>query len=579
MKTTYQFGPFCLDPAERRLLRDGVPVPLTPKAFDLLVVLVQHSGHLMKKADLLERLWPGVFVEEVNLAQNVSAIRRALGGDDKQSHIQTVAGVGYRFATVVRTGGASIDEARGRQPRLIVLPLRILKADDETAFLSFSLPDALTASLSHLDSIIVRSSLISARFTDYPLDLRKIAESAQVDLVLSGTLLRVGDQVRVSVELADGIAGTVMWSHSEQAALDDLFKLQDRLVERIITLLELRLTVREQERLKRDVPAHAKAYEFYLRANQIAHSARGYTNIQTWHIARDLYLQSVADDARFAPAWAALGRVYRMIAKYTGEDSAANFARAESAISKALELNPDQASAHMLLAQLETDLGRASDAMMRLLARARLGSRDAEPYAGLCYACRYCGLLDESLAADRRARELDEAFVTSVVHTHFVLGNDRHVVELLERVPGSYGYVGLIALTRIGRADDALEAARRFGSTAPANFRAFIDAACALIERRNAESAQAMDIVIRGIPDPEALFYAARHYAYLGESERALAALEGAVRGGYFGLWRGQHDGWFDTVRKDPAFARLVDASRDGHDRALATFRSANFVI
>ena len=576
MKTSYQFGPFRLDPAERRLLRDRKPVPLTPKAFDLLVVLVEHAGHLMKKSDLLERLWPGVFVEEVNLAQNVSAIRRALGGGDKQSHIQTVAGEGYRFTTPVQTNRAAARDTDRAPLRLIVLPLRVLTPDAETGFLSFSLPDALTASLSNLESIVVRSSLVSARFTEHPLDLRKIADAAQVDLVLSGTLLRVADQVRVNVELADAIAGTVMWSHTEQAALGDLFKVQDSLVERIIRLLELRLTVREQERLRRDAPSHAKAYEFYLRANQIAHSARGYASVQTWYIARDLYLQSVADDARFAPAWAALGRVYRMIAKYTGEDAGANFQRAESAISRALELNPDQPSAHMLLAQLETDVGRGREAIVRLLARARLSQRDPEPFAGLCYACRYCGLLDESLAADRRAREIDAALVTSVVHTHFVLGNDARVIELLERTPGAYGYVGLIALARLGRTDAALEAAGRADRMAPAGFRAFIGSVCALIEGRRTESAEAIDGAVRGIPDPEVLFYAGRQYAYLGESARALDALAGAVRGGYFGLWLGQRDAWFDSIRGDARFSQLVEESRKGHDAALAAFRAAD---
>jgi tetratricopeptide (TPR) repeat protein len=400
-----------------------------------------------------------------------------------------------------------------------------------------------------------------------------------VDLVLSGTLLRAADQVRVTLELADASAGTVMWSHSEQAALGDLFKLQDRLVERIIRLLELRLTLREQERLRRDTPSHAKAYEFYLRANQIAHNARAYTNAQIWHIARDLYLQSVADDAGFAPAWAALGRVYRMMAKYTAEETDANFRRAEAAISKALELNPDQPSAHMLLAQLETDVGRGRDAVVRLLGRAQLNPRDPEPFAGLCYACRYCGLLDESLAADRRVRELDAGVVTSVVHTHFVLGNDKRVVELLERIPGGYGYVGLVALVRIGRADEALEAASRIDRMAPAGFRAFVGSVRALVEGRRAESTEAMDEVVRGILDPEAFFYAARQFAYLGESERALRALAGAVRGGYFALWRGQHDAWFDAIRGDAVFARLVEESRAGHDAALAAFRQANDII
>jgi eukaryotic-like serine/threonine-protein kinase len=575
LKTSYRFGPFRLEPAERRLLREGTSVPLTPKAFDLLVLLVEHAGHLMKKSDLLEKLWPGVFVEEVNLAQNVSAIRRALGGDDKQSHIQTVAGAGYRFVTAVQTIAPTVRTPESTQHRLIVLPLRMLKPDEETAFLAFSLPDALTVSLSNLDAIIVRSSLVAARFTDDPPDLRRIAELAQVDWVLSGTLLRSGDQVRVSVELADAGAGTVMWSHAEQTALGDLLRLQDRLVARIIELLELRLTVREQERLRRDAPSHAKAYEFYLRANQIAHTARAYTSLQSWHIARDLYLQSVADDPCFAPAWAALGRVYRMMAKYSGENADTHFQRAESVTAKALELNPDQPAAHLLLAQLEADAGRGGDAIGRLLTRARVSRCNAELFAGLCYACRYCGLLDESIAADRRARHIDPAIVTSVVHSHFVLGDDERVVELLEPVPAGYGYVGLVSLARLGRGSAAIDAAMRVDRTASAGFRALVQSVHALIEGRRTDSANAMDEAVRGMRDPEALFYAARQYAYLGERERAHQALAGAVRSGYFALWRGQHDKWFNEIRGEPTFAQLVDESRKGHDAARAAFEAA----
>src|SRR5687768_10762673 len=98
---SYEFGSFRLEPAERRLTRDGGAVALAPKAFDLLAILVEHADRLLKKEELMERLWPGVFVEEVNLAQNVSAIRRVLGGE-RDSYIQTVAGGGYRFVAPVR---------------------------------------------------------------------------------------------------------------------------------------------------------------------------------------------------------------------------------------------------------------------------------------------------------------------------------------------------------------------------------------------------------------------------------------------------------------------------------------------
>jgi DNA-binding winged helix-turn-helix (wHTH) protein len=97
-KQLYEFGQFRLDPQERLLLRDGEPIPLTPKAFDMLLVLVENGGRLLEKEELMRRLWPDSFVEEGNLAQNVSMLRRALGeSPEGQKFIETVPRRGYRF--------------------------------------------------------------------------------------------------------------------------------------------------------------------------------------------------------------------------------------------------------------------------------------------------------------------------------------------------------------------------------------------------------------------------------------------------------------------------------------------------
>src|SRR5690242_9971729 len=111
-KQIYEFGPFRLDPAERLLLREGKAVPLTPKAFDTLVVLVEESGHLVRKDDLMKRVWPDAFVEEVNLSQNVNSIRRALGTNGEQ-YIETVPKVGYRVIVKARVVGELQPEATG----------------------------------------------------------------------------------------------------------------------------------------------------------------------------------------------------------------------------------------------------------------------------------------------------------------------------------------------------------------------------------------------------------------------------------------------------------------------------------
>ena len=102
MKQLYEFGSFTLDVEESRLLRDGQPVPLKPKVLETLLVLVESSGHVMDKKELMQLLWPDSFVEEANLAVNISQLRKALGDDENGEHfIETVPKRGYRFAAQV----------------------------------------------------------------------------------------------------------------------------------------------------------------------------------------------------------------------------------------------------------------------------------------------------------------------------------------------------------------------------------------------------------------------------------------------------------------------------------------------
>src|SRR6185503_12024308 len=94
----YDFGPFRLNAAERVLLKNGRPLPLTPKVLEILLVLVENNGHLLEKAELMRRVWPDSFVEEANLAQNISILRKALGEQGSLNQfIETVPRRGYRF--------------------------------------------------------------------------------------------------------------------------------------------------------------------------------------------------------------------------------------------------------------------------------------------------------------------------------------------------------------------------------------------------------------------------------------------------------------------------------------------------
>ena len=258
--------------------------------------------------------------------------------------------------------------------RLIVLPLRVLRPDSETDFLAFSLPDAIASSLSGLDSLVVRSSIVAAKFSVEAPDLAEIAAQADVDIVLVGTLLRAGQGLRVSLQLLEAPGGTVLWSHQTQVSLGDLFELQDEVAQRIVESLASPLVVQELSQARRDTPATAQAYEYYLRGNQL--SAKGHhsrPDATEWTLARDFYRQCVEEDPTFAPAWARLGEVYRLTEKYFPTEAQDHLTDADAAFQRALGLNPDLSMAHKLYAYLEVEQGRAVDAMRRLIEQAKHG--------------------------------------------------------------------------------------------------------------------------------------------------------------------------------------------------------------
>src|SRR5580765_7540642 len=227
--------------------------------------------------------------------------------------------------------------------RLAVLPFRMLRPNPDLDFLSFALADAVSGSLSGLPYVVIRPSAAVARVAADSPDLKALATEADVDLVLTGTLIAAGNQLRATMQLLEVPGGTLVSSQALQASVGDIFRLQDELAERIVESLSPSLGVSEGTRL-RNVPASARAYEFYLRANEV---------LRDWaqaHVARDLYRECLDADPGFAPAWAKLGRSYRLIGKYHLEDTLENLARGEAALRRALELDPNLAIAHKVLA-------------------------------------------------------------------------------------------------------------------------------------------------------------------------------------------------------------------------------------
>jgi len=573
----YGFGPWRLVPAERILRRGGEIIHLPPKAFETLLLLVRHAGHLLRKEDLMKALWPDTFVEEVNLANKISLLRRVLGDTGRESvSIQTVSKQGYRFlpaVTRILAAGPSPAGAALASPvdperavRFIALPFAVTPGDENIAFLGHSLPEAIAASLASLRSITVRSSLLAARLAEELKDPRQIAQEADVDMLLTGRIMCDGPELRVTAELVHAPSAGVTGAWLCQTGLQDVFEIQDNLVHRIVEQLAPRLSERERRTLAHDVPSSARAYEFYLRGTHVERD-RTFDNIS---MARDLYRQCLDEDPDYAPAWAHLGRCYRFLEKFDPQGPN-NPELTRWAFHRAFALNPDLPIAHDHYTQIEADSGHAMQAMVRLLRQAEKHPNAPELFTGLVQATRYCGLLEESLRAHHRARLLDSHAVTSVAHTYFLLADYAGALQWYP--PGLRFYMDAAALAAAGRENEAAELLRHRPFSAP-----MVDSLRDYLEGDLAKSIGVIRNALHpGVTaDPEIRFYLARQLARDGAGAEALEAIRLVAGEGFFCSTALRRDPWLQVLSCLPGFTEVLSAVLSREGEAREAFRGAS---
>ena len=469
------------------------------------------------------------------------------------------------FAAALRDALAAPDakpRSRPHRTRFVAIPLRVLRPDPETDFLAFSIPDAVSVALSTLESVIVRSPQAATATSD----VRAIGRDLSVDVVLTGTLLRAGSHVRVSAQLAEAEGGTLIWSDVAQAPIEDLFQLQDTLTNHIVSSLSLPLTARDRQSLDRLAPASAEAYEMYLRANELARNP-GRVNE-----ARELYERALEIDPSYAPAWAALGRTRRVIAKWSGKAGIGLLPLAEKAFQRALELDPDLSLAHDLSAYVDAELGRAPEGMERLLRRAATRRADTGVLAGLVTTCRYAGLLDESKAAHARAVMLDPVRTTSVAWTHFMLGDYESAINAETGTPPYCAILSKLMTGQLTAEAVREEEARTAGSGA----RLAVGAYRAIFEGAVEEGVEKLnELQNSGFADPEGWYIYALFLARAGAARDALDFLTRSVNGGYCSYTALLSRPEWSLLSDKPAFATLLERTGQMFTNARARFQDA----
>ncbi len=402
----YEFGPFRLIPEERQLLRDNQPVPLTPKCFDLLVVLVENTGHLIEKDQLLKRIWPDSFVEEANLSVNMSALRRALGeGPNKHQYVETVPRRGYRFVAGVterwddgiqsparesteeaarQTSTPSQATASGRgllfQPwalaligllsvsallvglnlsglrdrllgkvnpvsiqSLAVLPLENLSNDTSQDYFGDGMTEALITDLAKIGAVRVMSRSSVMKYKGARKPLSEIGRELNVDAVLTGSVVRSGERVRITVQLVHAATDRNLWADSYERDLRDVLALQREVARDIVDQVSIKLRPQEQVQTGSIRPVNPAAYDLYLRG-------RYYLNRQNKddnEAAITALENAVATDPSFAAAYAELAQAYVWKLFLFAPGEAQWSEKAFVAAEKALSLDPNLAVAHL----------------------------------------------------------------------------------------------------------------------------------------------------------------------------------------------------------------------------------------
>ena len=413
---TYRFGPYTLDPAAYRLLRDAEVVQLSPKIIDLLLYLVARQPALVSKEDLFKALWPDVAVTDNALTQAVSELRQALGDDpSKPAYIQTVARRGYRFiapvATTAPTGAvgaaapaqdAGSSEPVAQQSAIAVLDFANVSGDRELAWLSSGIAETVTNDLRATSPLRVvdRMRVVEAVRRGGP-DLSALRAELHLDLAVVGSFQRSGARLRITARVVDAASGEATAEAKADGPLEQVFELQDRIVSQFAEALRIGT---KQPRSLGDTSS-LEAYRAFTEGRVRLESL----DASEVPAAVADFERAIELDPRYAAAHVGLANArfwqYEMSRARNQPDSGL-LARSVDHVRRAIELERDLADAYATLSFLLMSGGRATEALTAARRAVALEPR----YWGNQFRLAHAAWGEERLQALARARDLYQDF-------------------------------------------------------------------------------------------------------------------------------------------------------------------------
>ena len=403
MPQIYEFDDFRLDATKRVLRRRGEAVPLTPKVLDTLIYLVRHHGKVLEKDELMSEIWPDGVVEENNLNQNVSTLRRLFGetrGENR--YIVTVPGRGYRFAAQV-TQRVSSDWADAPQT-IAVLPFVNMSADPENAYFCEGLAEELLNALSRVEGIKVAARTSAFSFAGKNAKVNEIGLALGVKSILEGSVRRSGNRLRITAQLADAADGYQLWSERYDREMSDIFDVQDEITLAVVDALKVKLLGKEKAALLKRYTDNTEAYHLYFKGRYLWFKSTP----QEFRKSRDYFQRAVEADPAYALGYFGLASYYGFAASWGMMRPEEGWPLMEVATMKALELDDTLAEVHHGLAALKWVYYRDWSGADRTFRRAiELNPNIGAIHSHYSIFLSVIGKLDEAIAEGTRALKLD----------------------------------------------------------------------------------------------------------------------------------------------------------------------------
>jgi DNA-binding winged helix-turn-helix (wHTH) protein/TolB-like protein/Tfp pilus assembly protein PilF len=611
----HAFGEFRIDAVARMLSRrDGTVVPLTARVFDTLLYLVRHAGVSLSKDDLLAAIWPGRVVEENNLTQSISTLRKVLGAEtDGARYIVTESGRGYRFVADVQSGSDAptspqtpnaisaqrseplrqrswrgfafaavcliglivvgiwlvqrhvVDTAKKPASTIAVLPFKPLLPGDRDDVLELGMADTLIAKLSSSRQLVVSSLGSVRKFNSLDQDPIAAGRELSVGSILEGQVQRRADHVHVTARLLSVPNGAALWTGTFDENFTDVFAMQDAIAEKVATALALKFDSDEQAAMKAGYTRNSDAYLLYLQGRYRI----GKVTAAEIHSGMESFRKAIDLDPTFALAYAALAEAYRRLPITSDEDPKEAFPLARAAARKALEIDDRLADAHSVLGWVafwyDLDWTVSEKEFRRAI---ELNPSVAEAHLGFGHLLSNTGHNVEAIEQGRIARELDPLSpLVNTISAGFLLNGkrDEEAQAILNNVLKIDPDFWVAHLLRGGRAlgeRNYVEAIAQFtrakdasgGSTQAVSMLGF-----ALAKSGNIPGAQALldELVTQSEYRYVPATSMATIYVALGDKENAIAWLIKAqqqrdVRMAFFKV-----DHRWDSLRADPSIILL----------------------